>query len=253
MSGQAALPPAFFIAPDWPAPSTVRALLTTRRGGVGKAPYESCNLATHVGDDPAAVAANRAILRRHLPAEPLWLEQVHGATVATAAGSDNSAPPRADASVARGRGEVCAILTADCLPVLLCDDTGTVVAAAHAGWRGLAAGVLEAALARMETAPKRVMAWMGPAIGPAAFEVGDEVRAAFLETDTGAAAAFRAGAARGKWFADLFMLARRRLTRAGVERVHGGGVCSFSAREQFFSYRREGTTGRFASLIWLDE
>ncbi|MDR2031340.1 MAG: peptidoglycan editing factor PgeF [Azoarcus sp.] len=243
---------AAFVVPGWPAPAGVRALLTTRRGGVGEAPYDSFNLATHVGDDPAVVAANRALLRRRLPAEPLWLDQVHGIDVAMAA--DGATHACADACVAhgRGRGEVCAVLTADCLPVLLCDDMGTVVAAAHAGWRGLAAGVLEATLARMAIAPARIMAWMGPAIGPAAFEVGDEVRAAFLQTDPGAAAAFRAGAASGKCFADLFMLARRRLLRAGVTRVYGGGVCTFDAREQFFSYRREGTTGRFASLIWLD-
>jgi YfiH family protein len=250
---QTTITPESFLVPDWPAPPTVRALVTTRRGGLSKPPYDEFNLGTHVGDDPAAVAANRALLRQHVPAAPCWLEQVHGIEVARADESrDDARPPRADASVSRTPGAVCAILTADCLPVLFCDDAGEVVAAAHAGWRGLAGGVLEATIASMAVAPERIMAWMGPAIGPTAFEVGEDVRAAFLALDPDARAAFTPREAEGKWLADLFMLARRRLSRAGVERVYGGGPCSFTENERFYSYRREARTGRFASLVWLD-
>jgi YfiH family protein len=243
----------FFIVPDWPAPSVVQARVTTRSGGVSAAPFDSFNLGTHVGDQPEAVAANRALLRQHLPAEPLWLEQVHGIAVETAdAGGGEKGVVCADASVARTPGVVCTVMTADCLPVLFCDAAGTVVAAAHAGWRGLVAGVLEATLTRMAVAPDQVMAWLGPAIGPTAFEVGDEVRAAFVAVDPAATAAFVAREAPGKWLADLFTLARLRLARAGVRRVYGGGLCTFNDADRFFSYRRDGKTGRFASLIWLD-
>jgi len=239
-----------FLVPDWPAPPAVRALVTTRRGGVSTPPYDEFNLAMHVGDDPGAVAANRVRLRRHVPAEPFWLEQVHGIEVAQA-GEGGDVPVCADASVARSPGAVCAVMTADCLPVLFCNDEGSVVAAAHAGWRGLVAGVLEATLAKMAVEPGRVMAWFGPAIGPGAFEVGDEVRAAFLASDPGARMAFTPQA-EGKWLADIFMLARRRLMRAGVERIYGGGLCTVSGNDRFYSYRREGVTGRFASMIWFD-
>ncbi|MDR3214378.1 MAG: peptidoglycan editing factor PgeF [Azoarcus sp.] len=241
-----------FFAPAWPAPRAVRALVTTRRGGNSKAPYDSFNLGLHVGDDPAAVAANRALLRRHLPADPCWLEQVHGVEVARAEDGGQGTAIRADAAVARTAGAVCVVMTADCLPVLFCDDGGTVVAAAHAGWRGLVAGVLEAALAAMATPPERIMAWLGPAIGSTAFEVGAEVRDAFLAGDPGAHAAFAERDTPGKWLANLFTLARRRLARAGVSRVYGGGTCTFTGIERFYSYRHEGTTGRFASLVWLD-
>lgn len=244
-------PEGAFLIPDWPAPSSVRALVTTRAmAGASAAPYDACNLATHVGDDPGAVAANRSQLRRLLPGEPCWLEQVHGTAVADA---DTAVPiPTADAAVARGAGSVCAILTADCLPVLFCDDTGEVVAAAHAGWRGLAAGVLEATVARMGVAPASVLAWLGPAIGPAAFEVGGEVREAFVRIDPGADVAFVSAAEPGKWMADLFVLARRRLMRAGVARVYGGGVCTHADAARYYSYRRDGVTGRFASLVWRE-
>lgn len=238
------------IVPDWPAPANVRALVTTRAGGVSLAPYGSFNLATHVGDAVEAVAENRARLRRILPAEPRWLEQVHGVTVADA--DRPAVVPRADAAVAREVGVVCAVLTADCLPVLFCDDTGSVVGAAHAGWRGLAAGVLEATVARMGVSPASLLAWLGPAIGPAAFEVGGEVREAFLRIDPGADVAFVSAAAPGKWMADLFGLARRRLMRAGVARVYGGGLCTYADATSFYSYRRDGVTGRFASLVWCD-
>jgi hypothetical protein len=239
------------LQPDWALPAGVRALVTTREGGQSVAPYESFNLGAHVSDDRVAVVANRARLRGFLPVDPLWLNQVHGATVADADMCEGV--PEADAALARSSGRVCAVLTADCLPVLLCDDAATVVAAAHAGWRGLAAGVLENTVRRMGAPPHRVRAWLGPAIGPGAFEVGDEVRAAFVATDPEAAAAFVARTVAGKWLADLFLLARRRLRAAGVSRVSGGGVCTVSTPEQFYSYRRDRVTGRFASLIWLEK
>ncbi|ENO77651.1 peptidoglycan editing factor PgeF [Thauera sp. 63] len=239
-----------FIVPDWSVPMGVRTLVTTRAGGVSLPPYASFNLGDHVGDDPAAVAQNRARLRACLPAEPTWLAQVHGIVVADA--DQASGVPEADAVVARVQGAVCAVLTADCLPVLLCDDDGSVVAAAHAGWRGLVAGVLEATVARMAVAPSSIRAWLGPAIGQGAFEVGGEVRQAFVTADPGAAAAFVPGAVQGKWMADLFLLARRRLSQAGVHRVEGGGICTYTDAARFYSYRRDGRTGRFASLIWIE-
>lgn len=238
------------LRPEWDLPAGVGALLTTRAGGQSIGPFASFNLGGHVGDDPAAVAANRARLRGFLPAEPLWLNQVHGAAVADADMCE--AVPEADAALARSSRRACAVLTADCLPVLLCDDDASVVAAAHAGWRGLAAGVLENTVRGMGVAPHRVRAWLGPAIGPQAFEVGDEVRAAFVAADPEAAAAFVARQVEGKWLADLFQLARRRLIAAGVTRISGGGVCTVSAPQRFYSYRRDGVTGRFASLVWLE-
>ncbi len=244
------------VTPDWPAPAGVRAASTTRQGGVSRAPWDSLNLALHVGDDPGAVAQNRARLAAalDLPAAPRWLEQVHGTTVCGEGAPDGPA----DAAVSRRAGEICAVLTADCLPVLFCHRGGRCVAAAHAGWRGLAAGVLENTVAAMACPPGEILAWLGPAIGPAAFVVGGEVREAFLAApgaDGGAvAAAFRPaepddGGAR--WFADLYALARERLARAGVGAVHGGGACTWHDRTRFFSYRRDGRTGRMASLIWL--
>jgi hypothetical protein len=234
------------ILPNWPAPLTVRACATTRTGGVSTGPYASLNLGDHVGDDPAHVAENRARLRRELglPAEPLWLTQVHGIAVAEGQGAD------ADASVAFGPGTVCTVMTADCLPLLLCDRAGTRVAAVHAGWRGLLAGVIEAAVARLDTSGAELLVWLGPAIGPDAFEVGDEVRAAFVAEDAAAAAAFRPSPA-GRWLADIYALARRRLARCGVNAVYGGELCTYHDAERFYSYRRDGVTGRMASLIWL--
>lgn len=239
-----------FILPDWPAPPNVKALSSTRRGGFSRTPFDSLNLGTHVGDDPQAVARNRASLRQHLPAEPLWLNQVHGKAAVDAGRA--SAGTDADAAIAQAPGPVCAIMTADCLPVLLCDEAGTVVGAAHAGWRGLCDGVLEVTVAAMSAAPERILAWLGPAIGPQAFEVGDEVRAAFLSHDARAVDAFRSGAAEGKWLADLYQLARQRLEACGITRIYGGEYCTFSEPERFFSYRRDGQTGRMASLIWLE-
>lgn len=238
-----------FLLPDWPAPSSVRALVTSRIGGVSRGAYASLNLAAHVGDDPAAVAENRRRLRAYLPNEPLWLAQEHGATVVDAALAAPGAV--ADASFSRRTGVVCAVLTADCLPVLLCDEQGTAVAAIHAGWRGLAAGVVEATIAALAMPPARLIAWLGPAIGPCCFIVGDDVRQSFLERDPEAAAAFLA-AKNGKWQADLYHLARRRLAAQGLSRIHGGGLCTACEARRFYSYRREGVTGRIASLIWLD-
>ena len=239
-----------WICPDWPAPARVRALSTTRVGGVSAAPYDSLNLGTHVGDDPAAVEANRARLRSLLPGEPGWLNQVHGTAVVDAAAC--TGVPDADAAVSCSSGVVCTVMTADCLPLLLCDRAGTVVAAVHAGWRGLQGGVVEAAVAAMKVAPSEILAWLGPAIGPQAFEVGDEVRAAFMAVDSQAEAAFRPAATPAKWLADLYLLARQRLAALGVVGIYGGDRCTFSESDCFFSYRRDGTTGRMASLIWLD-
>lgn len=239
-----------FITPDWPAPDNVKALSTTRQGGVSRAPYDGLNLGAHVGDDAHAVAANRDILRAHLPAEPMWLEQVHGDQVIEHRVA--ATPPRADAAYSHAAGEVCAILTADCLPVLFCDRRGGSVAAAHAGWRGLEAGVLENTVRALRVPPGELLAWLGPAIGVGAFEVGDEVRDAFLRRDPEAHRAFRAGVAAGKWMADLPMLARQRLARAGVNSVFGGDRCTFDDASRFFSYRRDRRCGRQASLIWLE-
>ncbi|CAG9178249.1 peptidoglycan editing factor PgeF [Cupriavidus pinatubonensis] len=258
-----------WLRPDWPAPASVRALSTTRAGGVSRGPYGldggapgGLNLGTHVGDDASHVAENRTRLAAHLPAMPLWLEQVHGCAVATVdhLAEPDAMPPRADASVAAVPGQVCAVMTADCLPVLLCDAEGTVVGAAHAGWRGLCNGVIEAALARMQAArgmpSTRWLAWLGPAIGPDAFEVGAEVRQAFLEQarageHAAVEAAFRAGA-EGKYMADIYALARTRLARAGCTDIYGGDACTVSDSQRFYSYRRDGVTGRMASLVWLE-
>ena len=236
------------IIPDWPAPSRVRGLMTVRTGGVSHAPWASLNLGDHVNDDPADVATNRARLRQWLPEEPAWLDQVHSARVVEAG---NASRPAADACFSRTPGRVCAVLTADCLPVLFCDRAGSVVAAAHAGWRGLAGGVLEATVAAMAVPPGDILAWIGAAIGPAAFEVGDDVREAFLVRHPATAAAFVPQGAPGKWLADIYTLARIRLAHVGVTAVHGGGRCTFSESDTFFSYRRDGVTGRMASAVWL--
>jgi len=242
------VPPDDWITPDWPVPANVRALVTTRNGGVSAAPYASLNLGDHVGDDPQTVLRNRAILRESLPAEPLWLKQVHSTAVAEAGTA--CGVPEADASIARQAHQVCAVLTADCLPVLLCDRTGCVAAAVHAGWRGLAAGVIEQTVANMGTPPEKLLAWLGPAIGPQAFEVGAEVRQIFLAGNPACAGAFVPHGT-GKYLADIYQLARLSLAGCGVTAVYGGEYCTFRDRERFFSYRRDPTTGRMASLIWL--
>lgn len=249
--------------PDWPAPAGVRGFVTLRHGGVSRGPWGRAggeaggwNLGGHCGDEPSDVARNRALLRGLLPAEPLWLDQVHGTEVFDVDARELAAdavPPRADAAVTGRRGAVLAVLTADCLPVLLTNASGSVAGIAHAGWRGLAGGVLERtveALARL-TDDRRWLAWLGPAIGPACFEVGGEVRDAFVGHDGDAGAAFVPAASAGKWMADLDALARLRLARAGVHSIRGGGRCTVSDRESFYSYRRDRITGRMASLIWL--
>jgi len=229
-----------FLRPDWRVPANVRAVMTTRQGG---------NLATHVGDDAAAVAANRRRLRAtlDLPAEPAWLEQVHGHAVAVLPGN---IPGPADAAVTFTPGQVCAVLVADCLPVFLASRAGDRVGVAHAGWRGLAAGVVEATVAALDCEPGSLVAWLGPAIGPDAFEVGGDVREAFIGRDPGAAGAFRAGRA-GRFLADLPALARRRLAALGIHDVRGGGLCTHADPARFYSYRRDGVTGRMAALAWL--
>jgi YfiH family protein len=237
-----------WIVPDWPAPARVRALVTTRSGGVSQGPYASLNLGLKVADDPQAVARNRARLREHLPAEPKWIAQVHGNKVVDA--DRLQGLPEADGSVSRRPGTVCAVMVADCLPVLFSDRAGTVVGAAHAGWRGLAAGVIENTVAAMDVDPADLVAWLGPAIGPDAFEVGADVRDAFLAQDAGAAPAFRDHRP-GKWLADLFWLARRRLAALGVKAIHGGGLCTFSDPARFFSHRRDRVSGRMAALVWI--
>jgi copper oxidase (laccase) domain-containing protein len=258
-----------YITPDWPAPPNVRALTTTRLGGASRGPYESFNLGDHVGDDPGAVQRNRELLREalNLPSEPLWLKQVHGTNVVDAA----SAAPgvTADGAYTNRPGIVLAALTADCLPVFLCDRAGTKIALLHAGWRGLAGGVIEAGVARLAAAgdvqggtspgPRgtsvwaggdELLAWLGPAIGPDSYEVGDEVRAAFVARDAAAARAFRANGP-GRWRADMYELARQRLRASGVHEVQGGQHCTLREQERFFSYRRDGQCGRMASLLWL--
>jgi YfiH family protein len=241
-----------WIFPDWPAPRQVRAAVTTRDGpGVSAAPFERFNLGLRSGDAVDAVASNRRALGQTLalPSAPRWLHQVHGVTVAELGPLASDSEPRADAAVSRVPGTVLAILTADCLPVLLCADDGSEIAAAHAGWRGLAAGVLEATLVAMASAPAQIVAWLGPCIGAASYEVGAEVRAAFVADDARAADAF-APARDGHWWCDLAALARRRLAAAGVMRIHGGGLDTHADR-RFYSYRRDGArSGRFASLIW---
>jgi copper oxidase (laccase) domain-containing protein len=291
----------YCIIPDWPAPQNVRALQTTRNGGLSVAPYTSLNLGTHVGDAPLTVARNRMLLNTVLPSEPVWLEQVHGTVVANACPEPSrradaaSCVPLADACIARNRGAVCVVMTADCLPILLCDTQGKVVAAVHAGWRGLAAGVIEATVSAMQTQPAnqglvgaslaceaahevfvgaslaresahqpaQFMAWLGPAISQNAFEVGAEVRDCFVAQTPAAAAAFTPSPARGdvrgegqgesvKFHADLYALARLRLNALGITQIYGGDRCTYTESDTFFSYRRDGVTGRMATFIWLD-
>jgi YfiH family protein len=238
------------ITPDWPAPPGVRSAFTLRTGGVSVAPYDSLNVGAGIGDSPGAIAENRRRVREKLglPSEPVWLEQVHGTHVVELGAT---AAPTGDASVARGAGYVCAIRVADCMPVLFAARDRSAVAAAHAGWRGLAGGVLEATVRRLGLPASQLIAWMGPTIGPAHFEVGDEVHAAFTATDPDASSAFVANA-RGRWQCDLYALARRRLTAIGISGIYGGGWCTFAEAERFFSYRRSGQCGRMAALIWTE-
>ncbi len=236
-----------WIVPDWPVPARVRACMTTRAGGVSQGSWAGLNLGLRCDDDPAAVAENRARLQNCLPQPPKWLAQVHGSTVVDADTLDGL--PQADASVARQPGTVCAIQVADCLPVLFTDRAGNHIAAAHAGWRGLAGGVLANTVARMDAAPEDLLAWIGPGIGPAAFEVGDDVLQAFCADHPENRAAFRP-LREGKWLCNLPALARNALQRCGVTRIHGGHWCTHSDPQRFYSYRRDRVTGRMAALIW---
>ena len=243
-----------WILPDWIVPDHVCALATTRSGGVSTGPCATMNLGRSVGDDAEALAENRRRLATHLPAAPTWLDQVHGATVATLTAASATLPsPIADAAVTRERGVVCAVLTADCLPVLFADREGHAVGVAHAGWRGLAAGVLEAtiaALGELGARPDELVAWLGPAIGPARFEVGADVYDRHCADDARAALAFTPRHP-GKWHADLYGLARARLARSGVRQVAGAGYCTHTDAARFYSHRRERDTGRMATAIWL--
>lgn len=235
------------ITANWPAPPNIVAGCSTRSGGVSVGVYESLNLGTHVGDDVDAVRENRLRLRTNasMPAEPAWLDQVHGTAVAV----EPAAGSRADAAISRTVNRVCAVMIADCLPVLFTNRSGTEVGAAHAGWRGLAGGVLERTVEAFEAVPGELLAWMGPAIGQPAFEVGDEVRAAFLRHDRAASIAFTQNS-QGRWQADLCALARQRLAAVGVDQVFGGGFCTYSDAERFFSYRRDGQCGRMAAYVF---
>lgn len=241
------------IRPDWPAPSRVQAVATTRLGGVSAGRYASLNLGDHVNDDPAAVRRNRELLRAELalPGSPAWLQQVHGTVIVEATGTFDRVT--ADASWTSTTGVVCAVLTADCLPVLFCNRAGTHVAATHAGWRGLAAGVLETTVAALVAAgatADSLLAWLGPAIGPSSYEVGADVRDAFLGADPDADAVFRPHRP-GHWLLNLYAAARQRLHRAGVMTVTGGDRCTLAERDRFYSHRRDGVTGRQATLVWL--
>ena len=237
-----------WIVPDWPAAKRVRTLITTRAGGTSSGHFSSLNLSERVGDDPRCVERNRAILTACLPAEPAWMKQVHGTAVIDPEGA--APETEADAAVTRRVGSVCAVTTADCLPVLLADRAGQVAGIAHAGWRGLAGGVIGSTVRAMGS-PEDLIAYIGPGIGPQRYEVGEDVRRAFVDRDRAAAASF-APARNGKYLADLYALARARLAAAGVTAVYGGGFCTAS-EERFFSYRRDRTTGRMASLIWLED
>ncbi len=237
-----------WIVPDWPAPATVRALITTRDGGSSSGPYAGLNLGRRTGDDPAAVTDNHARLQRCLPQPPRWLAQVHGSRVVDA--DTQTAVPEADASIARHAGTVCAILVADCLPILFTDRAGTCVGAAHAGWRGLAGGVIANTVAGMPAEPGELLAYIGPGIGATAFEVGEDVRHAYCNHAPEREAAF-APLRPGKWLCNLPALARDALRRAGVQQIYGGTLCTYSDAERFYSYRRDHITGRMAALIWL--
>jgi YfiH family protein len=248
-----------WLTADWPAPKPVRGFTTLRHGlGVSPPPFDHFNLGNRhatSGDDPATVERNRGLLREHarLPAAPHWLRQVHGTAVERFDGADTTREPEADAAVTSTPGTVLAILTADCLPVLFCADDGSEVAAAHAGWRGLAAGVLEATVAAMRAAPDRLIAWLGPAAGPQQYEIGVEVYDAFVAQDWSAGSAFTTTRPH-HWRVDLYALARRRLVAAGVkaDRIHGGNLCTISDPQRFFSHRRDQRTGRMASLVWIE-
>jgi YfiH family protein len=241
-----------WLVPDWNAPPHVRAFVTTRHGGVSTGAYASMNLGTRGGDDPVAVARNRRIVQNLVPSTPRWMAQVHGTSVADLDHITDAQGPTADAAVLGTRGPVGVVLTADCMPLFLCDLGGRKVGVAHAGWRGMVAGVIENAVRALDVAPADVIAWMGPAIGPAAFEVGPEVREAFVAAHPEAQGAFTPHTP-GKYLADLYALARQRLARAGVGKISGGGFCTYRETDRFFSYRREKMSGRMGAFIWMEE
>lgn len=241
-----------FVIANWPAPANVHALQTNRHGGYSHAPFNSLNLGNHVNDNPMHVAQNRQLLAPFLPSEPVWLNQVHGINVVDAA--DTSCLPEADASFSTQKNVVCVTMTADCLPILLCDTAGTLVASIHAGWRSLCNGVIEATLAKVTAQspvnPADIMAWLGPAIGKNVFEVGAEVRAQFMANDAKLEAAFQPH--KDKWLCNIDQAATLRLNALGISKIYGGGMCTYSDEQQFFSFRRDGATGRMATLIWLE-
>ncbi|MEQ4778738.1 purine nucleoside phosphorylase YfiH [Providencia huaxiensis] len=239
------------IFPDWPQPNNIASCSTTRAGGVSLPPFDSLNLGDHVGDIPNAVSENRQRLEKlaQLPQQPVWLEQVHGTDVLDLVGKKVH-NRQADAVYSNQVGQVCAIMTADCLPVLLTNQAGTEVAAAHAGWRGLCHGVLENTVAQFISPANEIIAWLGPAIGAEKFEVGQEVKAAFVNQSSDLASAFIPY--NDKYLADIYLLARKKLQAIGVTKVYGGDFCTVTDKNRFFSYRREGKTGRMASLIWIN-
>ena len=240
-----------FITPNWPAPTNVKALQTTRTGGLSKPPYASLNFGEHVMDDPLAVAHNRQLLSPYLPSEPVWVNQIHGIEVIDAATS--GCLENADGAFSTKNNVVCVTMTADCLPILLCDKAGTVVAAVHAGWRGLCDGVIEAAITKMSAKPADILAWLGPAIGPNAFEVGNDVREQFMQKDAQAESAFKTHGE--KWLCDIYAIAKQRLIAVGVKAIYGSSIneefCTYTDKTRFYSFRRDNFTGRMASLIWL--
>ena len=245
--------PEDIIVPDWPAPRGVKAFFTTRRGGVSEGKFANLNLGAQVGDDCVAVAENRRRLDALLPVKPIWLNQVHGIAVHTFSGDAADSAPVADAAMTSQRNRPCAVLVADCLPLLFCDTGSTCVAATHAGWRGLSAGVIESTVEAMPVAPRKLIAWLGPAIGARVFEVGGDVVEAFAKHEPASRRAFEPIAGKdGKYLADIFALARQRLAAAGVEQIFGGGDCTFSAPERFFSHRRDGRSGRMAAIVWRE-
>ncbi|MDH3354153.1 MAG: peptidoglycan editing factor PgeF [Chromatiales bacterium] len=239
-----------FITPEWPAPANIRSVMTTRLGGVSRRPYDSLNLGGHVGDVSTAVDANRQMITEqlHLPTQPKWLHQIHSATALNSTSSECEG----DACFSHRVGDVCAVMTADCLPLLVCNRKGTEIAAIHAGWRGLLAGVIESTINALDASPNELMVWLGAAIGPNQFEVGSEVRQQFVDEDKRALNAFKPSANTEHWLADIYQLARIRLNRLGVRAIYGGGLCTYSDSERFFSYRRDGVTGRMGSLIWME-
>tara|TARA_B100000686_G_scaffold352622_1_gene455277 strand:+ start:2042 stop:2779 length:738 start_codon:yes stop_codon:yes gene_type:complete len=240
-----------WITPNWPAPANIQALFTTRIGGISQGPYESFNLGAHVGDKISAVNHNRSKLFESLPSEPKWLNQIHGSKPIWVDKHTNSF--KGDAALSKTKNIVCAVLTADCLPIFLCDETGTVVGIAHAGWRGLISGVIEKTIAEMRKECSYIIAYLGPAIGPNYFEIGEEVRNSFIKQDKISTSAFipRSGSNKRKWLANIFLLAHQRLIKAGVTKIYSHEECTYSNSDKFFSYRRDGNTGRMAGLIWL--